>query len=33
MMNYMPLRGALSFGAGLFTEEMLTAVLAQLNNL
>ena len=33
MMNYMPLRGALSFGAGLFTQEMLDAVLAQLNNL
>ena len=33
MMNYMPLRGALSFGAGLFTEEMLEAVLYQLNNL
>jgi beta-glucosidase len=33
MMNYMPIRGALSFGAGLFTEEMLEAVLYQLNNL
>ena len=33
MMNYMPLRGALSFGGGLFTEEMLEAVLHQLNNL
>ena len=33
MMNYMPLRGALSFGAGMFTEEMLEAVLQQLNNL
>ena len=33
MMNYMPLRGALSFGGGMFTEEMLEAVLQQLNNL
>ena len=33
MMNYMPLRGALSFGGGMFTEEMLNAVLYQLNNL
>ena len=33
MMNYMPLRGALSFGGGMFTEEMLDGVLAQLNNL
>ncbi len=33
MMNYMPLRGALSFGGGMFTEEMLDAVLNQLNNL
>ena len=33
MMKYMPLRGALSFGGGLFTQEMLDAVLAQLNNL
>ena len=33
MMNYMPLRGALSFGGGMFTEEMLDAILNQLNNL
>ena len=33
MMNYMPLRGALSFGGGMFTEDMLEAVLQQLNNL
>ena len=33
MMNYMPLRGALSFGGGMFTEEMLEAVLNRLNNL
>ena len=33
MMNYMPLRGALSFGGGAITREMLHALLDQLNNL
>ena len=33
MMNYMPLRGALSFGAGMFTGEMLDLLLEQLKRL
>lgn len=32
MMNYMPLRGMISFSGGQLTHEMLAAVLAQMNN-